>query len=235
MISVIIPTLNEAAALPAVLRAVAEAADGIEYETIIADGGSTDVTLTLARATENCRVVSSSRAGRAAQMNLGAAQARGEILLFLHADTLLPVGALAAVTVACARPGTVAGGGFARRYASPSRWLRLTCWLAGWRNRFFGWHLGDQAMFARRDAFLQLGGFREWDRFEDVDFSRRLARIGRVVTLRPPVVSSARRFQRRGPLRTTLADFGLTLRYLAAGKDDPPPPAVVFTTVQPRH
>ena len=212
MLSVIIPTLNEADALPRTLAAVKRAgAGGPPCEVIVADAGSADATLEVAR-TGGGVGVRSSRAQRAAQMNHGAAHARGEILLFLHADTLLPPGALGQVWEACARPGVV-GGGFARRYDSPSRWLRLTCWLATWRNRWFGWHLGDQAIFVRRAVFKKLGGFRDFDVFEDVDFSRRLAREGRLVTLEPPVCSSARRFAEHGAFRRSLADAWLMWRY----------------------
>ena len=215
MLSVVIPTLNEAKTLPRTLDALAAATnDGFACETIVADGGSTDGTLHEARA-RNCVCVLSTRAQRAAQMNAGAARARGTVLLFLHADTHLPPGAADRIAAACAQPEVV-GGGFARRYDSPSRWLRVTCALAERRNHWFGWHLGDQAIFVRRTVFEQLGGFRELDTFEDVDFSHRLRRAGKVVTLRPPVVSSARRFARKGPLLTSLADLALTLRYLAS-------------------
>lgn len=215
MISVIIPTLNEAGSLPATLYALERAAGEVRFEVIVADGGSADSTVELA-AGAGCRLVRLTRPQRAAQMNIGAAQARGAILLFLHADTLLPAGGLASVQAGCARPDVV-GGGFARHYDSPSHWLRFTCWLAGWRNRWFGWHLGDQAIFVRRVVFESLGGFRDLDVFEDVDLSRRLARTGCVVTLPQPVVSSARRFDRKGPFRTSLTDVGLTLRYLVGG------------------
>ena len=212
MLSVVIPTLNEAGALPRTLDSVAQAAIGAKaFEVIVADAGSRDATVEVARA-RGCLVVDSLRAQRAAQMNAGAACAHGEILLFLHADTLLPPGALALVSAACEQPGVV-GGGFARRYDSPSRWLRFTCWLAGWRNRWFGWHLGDQAIFVRRPVFEWLGGFRDFDVFEDVDFSRRLAGAGRLVTLKSPVFSSARRFIKQGTFRRSLADACLMGRY----------------------
>ncbi|MGH8165156.1 MAG: hypothetical protein ACREP1_12565, partial [Rhodanobacteraceae bacterium] len=93
--------------------------------------------------------------------------------------------------------------------------LALTSRLAELRNRLFGWHLGDQALFVRRDVFEQLGGYRDIPIFEDLDFSRRLRAAGRIITLRPPVVSSARRFEARGPFRTTLDDLRLSRRYLA--------------------
>ncbi len=114
-------------------------------------------------------------------------------MLFLHADTRLAPSALRALQAAL-RHEEVVGGGFARRYDSASPFLRATCALAEARTRFCGWFLGDQAIFVRRTVFAALGGFSAWDVFEDLDFSRRLARVGRVVTLRPPVVSSARRF-----------------------------------------
>jgi len=87
------------------------------------------------------------------------------------------------------------------------------------RNRTVGWHLGDQAMFVRKSAFFQLGGFREVDSFEDLDFSRRLGRFGRLVTLSPAVTSSARRFTEAGTARRTWCDLALTARYLIGGLD----------------
>ena len=212
MVSVIVPTLNESASLLGVLNALRKATGGAEYETIVVDGGSSDGTWELAAA-HGCVCVRSVRAQRAAQMNAGAAAAQGAVLLFLHADTLLPVGALAEVEGACGQVGVV-GGGFARRYDSPSRWLRLTCWFAEWRNRWFGWYLGDQAIFVRREVFAQLGGFRDFDVFEDVDLSRRLAQQGKLATLRPPVVSSARRFTETGAFHRSLLDASLLGRYL---------------------
>ena len=212
MVSVIIPTLDEEQTLPRTLTAVSAAAGGSEFEVIVADGGSTDGTVEVARA-RGCVCLPSPHAQRATQMNLGGAHAKGETLLFLHADTLLPPGALGLVEAACQHPG-VSGGGFARRYDSPSPWLALTCWLAEERNRWIGWHLGDQAIFTRKQSFEQLGGFRLMNLFEDVDFSRRLRRLGKLVTLHPPVVSSARRFDARGPFRTSMEDVWATLRYL---------------------
>jgi GT2 family glycosyltransferase len=150
-------------------------------------------------------------------MNLGAQRATGGALLFLHADTLLPRSALEQITTTLTQQEVV-GGAFSRRYDSPSVVLQLTCLLADWRCRWFGWFLGDQAIFVRRSTFEALGGYREWPQFEDLDFSRRLARAGRVVTLTPPLASSARRFARRGALRQTALDLLLTFRYLTMHK-----------------
>ena len=215
MISVIIPTLNEGAELPRTLAALSS--QGVPHEVLVVDAHSTDSTAILARE-GGANLIAGPRRQRAAQMNLGAAVARGEALLFLHADTRLPAGALAKMLASLAKPD-VAGGGFARRYDSPSPFLRLTCALAEVRTRAFGWFLGDQAIFVRQTAFAALGGFREWDSFEDLDFSRRMARVGRVVTLRPPVISAARRFDARGAVWTTWRDLRLTARYLSGGSD----------------
>ncbi|MEO8353685.1 MAG: TIGR04283 family arsenosugar biosynthesis glycosyltransferase [Chthoniobacteraceae bacterium] len=214
MIAVIIPTHDEAGNLPATLQSIAE--NSTRHEVLIVDAASGDDTSHLAR--ENgALVLDATRRHRAVQMNAGAMQARGETLLFLHADTRLAPTALNQIEVALREPGVI-GGGFARRYDSRSRFLRATCLLAEARSRLSGWFLGDQAIFVRREKFTVLGGFREFDLFEDLDFSRRMRREGGVVTLRPPVVSSARRFTLRGPLRTTLSDFKLTLLY-ALGRD----------------
>ncbi len=214
MISVIIPTHDEASHLPATLESIA--GNPAAHEVLVVDAGSGDGTGELAR-TMGARVQLNVRRQRAFQMNAGAMQARGDALLFLHADTRLAPTALNQIESALREPDVV-GGGFARRYDSRSLFLRATCLLAEVRSRLSGWFLGDQAIFVRREMFTALGGFRELDLFEDLDFSRRMRREGQVVTLRPPVVSSARRFTLRGPLRTTLSDFKLTLLY-ALGRD----------------
>ena len=212
MISIIIPTSNETQFLPATLAALAAASVGCRHEVLVVDAQSTDQTVAIARA-QRARVFSGATRQRAAQMNLGAERARGEVLLFLHGDTILPAGALAQIEIALLHPN-VSGGAFARRYDSRSRLLRVTCMLAYVRGRMSGWFLGDQAMFVRADVFRKLGGFRDLALFEDLDFSRRLRGEGRTVILRPAVISAARRFERRGPWRTTLHDFLLTCRYL---------------------
>ncbi len=217
MISVVIPAHNEAALLPQTFASVR--LQNAPHEIIVAGAGSTDETMELAEA-RGARVVESAHRQRAAQMNAGARMARGDSLLFLHADTLLAPPALDVIERAFRDPSIV-GGGFARRFQPTSSILRLTCALAELRTRCCGWFLGDQAIFVRRSVFERLGGFREWDVFEDLDFSRRLARTGRVVTLRPPVISSGRRFAAHGALRTTWSDSCLTLRYLAGRLPEP--------------
>ena len=212
MISILMPTFNEAAQLPATFASLR--AQTVAHEVIVVDARSTDETSAVARE-HGARVIESPYRQRAAQMNAGVRAARGEFLLFLHADTRLAPAALGKIADAF-RDSATLGGGFARRYDAPSWVLRLTCALAELRTRCFGWFLGDQAMFVRLSAFEELGGFREWDIFEDLDFSRRLARTGRVVTLRPPVISAGRRFTKRGAVRTTWSDLLLIARYALA-------------------
>jgi len=202
--------LNEGHVILSTLDAIA--ANATPYEIIVIDGGSSDGTAELAEK-KSKRVLRTMERNRAIQMNEGRRLANGNVLLFLHADTLLAPLALEAIASAMRR-SQVVGGAFARRYASRSVFLRMTCLLAELRGRTFGWFLGDQAIFVRSEVFDSLGGFREWEIFEDLDFSRRMQRVGEVVTLRPPVVSSARRFSARGPVRTTLSDFWLTCQYL---------------------
>lgn len=210
-ISIIIPAVNEAASLPATLDRLRT--QSIGHEVIVAVAPSYDGTASIAEA-NGCVVVESARRHRALQMNLGAARARGELLLFLHADTALGDGALEKIADALA-DGRAAGGAFARRYETPSHFLRLTCFLAELRGRMLGIFLGDQGIFVRRSIFEALGGFREIEIFEDFDFSQRLRRVGRTVTLRPPVFSAGRRFYSRGPFVTTYRDLLMTCRYLA--------------------
>lgn len=208
-ISIIIPATNEAEELPRCLARVR----GQPNEIIVVDAASDDGTGAVAEKL-GCQLLSLPQPHRARQMNLGADGARGRILLFLHADTLLPSGALGNVVDAIDRRGAV-GGAFSRRYRSRSVILAATTRLATLRNRLFGWHLGDQAIFVRRDIFDRLHGYRDIPIFEDLDFSRRLGAFGKTTTLTPPVFSSARRFAEKGPLRTTWDDLRLTRRFLS--------------------
>ncbi len=210
MISVVIPTWNEEANLARAIAAVRK--NPVVQEIIVVDGGSSDRTQSIAEEMGAHLIVAPVRQ-RASQMNDGAKNANGEILLFLHADLVLPANGLERVGKSLERVEVV-GGGFARRFDSPSLFLKATCAVAELRNRAVGWFFGDQAIFVRRSIFARLGGFRRWDPFEDLDFSRRLGRVGRMVTIRPPVLASARRFEREGPVVRTMRDFLLTLRYL---------------------
>lgn len=193
-VSVVIPVFNEASLLPQLLRRL----DKLDADIVFVDGGSTDETTDLLAASGYGHVAAPR--GRAAQMNAGAAAARGDILLFLHADTQLPFGAVGAVRFAV-RGGAI-GGSFDVILDSRRPLLRLVGALITLRSRITGVSSGDQAMFVTREAFDRLAGFAPVALFEDLDLSRRLKRLGPTARLRPPVVTSARRWEGRGALRT---------------------------------
>ncbi|HEV2149563.1 MAG TPA: TIGR04283 family arsenosugar biosynthesis glycosyltransferase [Longimicrobiaceae bacterium] len=201
----IVPALNEAERIVACLRSVAAQAG--PRELIVVDGGSTDGTPGLAR---ELATVAAGPRGRAWQMNVGGRLARGEVLLFLHADSVLPAGALTALRDALADP-RAAGGTFTLRFDTDRPWLRLYALLTRFRPRLF--HYGDQGIFVRREVFERLGGFAELPLMEDVDFLRRLRREGRVVLVPRPVTTSARRFLARGIVRQQLLNGALVLLY----------------------
>lgn len=207
-ITVIIPALNESAHIGA---AVATSLEQGADEVIVGDGGSTDSTDGVA-ASAGATVIAVTPPQRARQMNAAAAIATGDVLVFLHADSSFRPGALRALQQA-ARHQAVVGGGFRRRYRSASPALSVLCWLGNQRAESFGWFLGDQAIWARRDCFHQLGGFPHQPLFEDLDFARRLARLGPTALITPGIDTSARRFD-GGVLARTWRDVVLTLRHL---------------------
>jgi rSAM/selenodomain-associated transferase 2 len=204
-LSVIVPVLEEEGTLAATLARVRAA--GV-HELIVVDGGSRDGTCVVA-ARDADRVLAAP-AGRAAQMNAGAAVASGDVLLFLHADTLLPDGFATAIARALDDPATVAGR-FDVRLEGGSRLLPLVAAAINWRSRWTRIATGDQAIFVRRRAFEAVGGYAPVALFEDVRLTVALKRRGRIACLREHVVTSARRWERRGPLRTVLLMWGLRL------------------------
>ncbi len=211
-ISVIIPTLNEAENLAMVLAALGQR-EKRGNEVIVVDGGSEDETGSIAKQ-RGVKVINCSPAGRARQMNRGAEESQGDVLFFLHGDTVVPDGALDLIADVC-RNSSVVGGGFIREFDSDSQWLRWTCRLADWRSERGGVFLGDQGIFVRRDVFEKLGGYDETlQRCEDLQFSMKMRERGKVVALRPAVISSARRFEKLGPVGTTLRDGWWTVKHL---------------------
>lgn len=214
-ISVIIPTWNEAENLPATVESLRTG--GIE-DIVVVDGASSDGTADVADRLE-CRVFVESEADRAMQMNLGATVAAGKTLLFLHADTVVPKESICALRETMGVLPEYVGGGFARRFDSPSPILRKTCEWSEWRCRKYGIFLGDQGIFVLPEIFDRLGGFDEnFGPGEDIDFTMRMRRVGRTILLGPPVVSSARRFYKRGAIGQTVVDFLHARRLIAKAK-----------------
>jgi len=139
--------------------------------------------------------------GRACQMNAGAAISRGDVLVFVHADTQLPMNARIQIEQALLNPAYVVGR-FDVHFEPDTRWGRIISRMMNWRSRWSGIATGDQAIFVRRVCFEQLGGFSDVPIMEDIDFTRRLKRVGRMAALRSTVVTSYRRWEQGGPLKT---------------------------------
>jgi rSAM/selenodomain-associated transferase 2 len=213
-VSVIIPTLNEDAVIADTIAA-AEAAG--TQEIIVVDGGSVDRTREVASGL-GCRVLSAPK-GRALQMNAGAAAAGGATFLFLHADTRLPPDGIVQITRAL-DDERVVGGRFDVRLDGSQPVFRLieTCMNA--RSRMSRIATGDQAIFVRRSVFEALGGFAPIPLMEDVEFSSRLKRQGRLACLHSRVRTSARRWQTEGPWRTMARMWWLRALYAVGASPD---------------
>jgi len=211
LISIVIPALNEAPNLEGLLPDLAGRFP--EAEIVLVDGGSTDATAAVALRFPQIRLLASPR-GRARQMNAGARAARGDVLLFLHADTLLPEGALAAVEAAASDPGVVAGR-FDVRFDNPRPVFRMIAWFMNQRSRWSGISTGDQAIFVCLEPFRALAGYPDMPLMEDVELCRRLKRRGQMAPLRLSVTTSARKWEREGAVRTILLMWALRLLYLA--------------------
>jgi len=182
-------------------------------EVVLVDGGSTDATAAVAARSPRVRLLASPR-GRARQMNAGAGAARGDILLFLHADTLLPDGALAAVEAAVGDPGVVAGR-FDVRFDNPRRVFRMIAWFMNQRSRWTGISTGDQAIFVCREPFDAVGGYPDMPLMEDVELCRRLKHRGQMIALHLSVTTSARKWEQEGAVRTILLMWVLRFLYMA--------------------
>jgi rSAM/selenodomain-associated transferase 2 len=208
-LSIVIPVLNEGPRLERLLSSLAEHC--ADAETIVVDGGSTDDTRLVVSRFPSARLVVSPR-GRARQMNAGAREARGGVFLFLHADTSLPHDALEAIQAAMADPQTV-GGRFDVRFDSSRAIFRIIAYLINLRSRLSRITTGDQALFVRRTTFTALGGYPDMPLMEDVEFSKRLKRRGRIACLRLCVTTAARKWEHHGTLRTVLLMWRLRLLY----------------------
>ena len=206
-ISVIVPALNEAAQIADTLWSVTL---GPDDALIVVDGGSTDETMAIAR--RYTSQVVSSPSGRSRQMNCGAELARGDVLLFLHADTRLPAKGLEAVRDAVQLPQVV-GGSFRLAFHPATTPLQIVAWGTNMRTRWGKMPYGDQALFVRRALFEKIGGYEDVPFLEDVKLVQTLRRHGEMVCLKSAVQTSGRRWLQRGLMRTTLCNNMIMMLY----------------------
>ena len=201
--------LNEATAVASTLGACRRGAP--DAEIVVVDGGSIDSSVAIAQPL--CDKVISASPGRARQMNAGARASHGDVLVFVHADTIVSSSFAVDIASALSDPA-VAGGRFDVRLDSSAVLYRVIGAMISIRSRISRTATGDQAIFVRRDVFERLGGFPDVELCEDLEFSRRLKRAGRVACLRARVTTSARRWNRDGVMRTVVRMWLIRAMYL---------------------
>ncbi|HUV77446.1 MAG TPA: TIGR04283 family arsenosugar biosynthesis glycosyltransferase [Desulfobacterales bacterium] len=206
-ISVIIPALNEADNIAETLLSIGHENN---IQVIVADGGSRDNTVSIAQSL-GAKVINV-LPPRSKQMNRGAAEATGDVLLFLHADTRLPKSFDRLVLRSLARPG-IAAGAFELRIDAPTPALRLIERIANWRSRCLRTPYGDQAIFMLSRVFHAAGGFSDFPIMEDFELIRRLRKKGEIITVSASVLTSSRRWQNFGILKTTLINQLIIIAY----------------------
>lgn len=210
MISVILPVLNEERSIARTLRALVGQPS---LEVIVVDGGSQDATRAVVATFEGVRVVACGRANRGAQMNAGARVATGEVLLFLHADAVLPEAGLSVLEATLKDP-RVGGGCFQICFpADAPRQLRLVAWGINLRTRLFITATGDQGIFLRRALFEHFGGYQELPLMEDIELFNALKRVSRAVVLGAKIEISPRRWLKHGIWRTVIWMYLLRAAY----------------------
>jgi rSAM/selenodomain-associated transferase 2 len=204
-LSIIVPMLNEAAGIADALRALRD----LDAEIVAVDGGSSDKTLDCAA--PHADLLLETARGRARQMNAGAVAAKGEILLFLHADTILPLAADKIIKQSLANGAL--WGRFDVEISGNSACFSVIATMMNWRSRLTGIATGDQAIFVKRSAFEQIGGFPDQPLMEDIVISQRLKQLARPACLRHKVITAGRRWEKHGILRTILSMWWLRLRF----------------------
>lgn len=214
-LSIIIPVLNEEKNLANTLNQL-QAFRCSGHEIIVVDGGSADNSLMLAH--DGADTVIVSKAGRALQMNSGASAASGDVLLFLHADTVLPENA--AQMIFSFNHGINFWGRFDVRLSSNKMIFRLIEWMMNLRSRLTAIATGDQAIFIERILFEKVGGFPEIDLMEDVALSQQLKKLSRPACLKQKVVTSSRRWETKGVVATVLLMWKLRLYYFLGVSPD---------------
>jgi rSAM/selenodomain-associated transferase 2 len=213
-LSIVVPALDEAPGIVAMLEPLQPLRAG-GHEVIVVDGGSADDTLELARPFADRAIVAAT--GRALQMNAGAQVATGDVLLFLHADSLLPAGA--EVAIATALDSTFRWGRFDISLSGRARALKIVAVMMNLRSRWTGIATGDQGIFVEKALFARIDGYPDIPLMEDIALSTILKReAGRPACLRMRIVTSGRRWERRGPWRTIATMWRLRLAY-ALGAD----------------
>jgi len=208
-ISIIIPVFNEGAIIQQTLKNLLITSETAEI--IVVDGGSQDNTLELAKAM-GVKAIAISPGGRAKQMNFGAKFAQGDILLFLHADTTLPQNYTTILKDTLAKPNIIAGA-FELNIDAPQLSLRLVETLVNIRSRLFSLPYGDQAIFLKASVFQALGGFPELPIMEDFVFVRGLNKQGKIAIAPQAVLTSSRRWQKLGVVKTTLVNQLIIIGY----------------------
>jgi rSAM/selenodomain-associated transferase 2 len=208
-LSVIVPMLNECATIAGTLNTVRRGAP--DAEIVVVDGGSSDPSVAIARPL--CDALISARRGRARQMNAGARASHGDVLVFVHADTIVPRSFARDIALPLSNPAVV-GGRFDVQLDATALPYRIIGAMISLRSRISRTGTGDQAIFVRRDVFDRLGGFPDLDLCEDLEFTRRLKRAGPVACLRARVITSARRWNRDGVVRTVMRMWLIRAMYL---------------------
>lgn len=206
-LSIIIPALNEEPSLRKTFASISSHA----HEIIVVDGGSEDDTVKIAR--EYGSVVFTSKRGRGIQQHDGARHAQGEAFLFLHADTWLPKGFDIIIERTLSHPEVVLGA-FRLGHQRSGVSLRIIALMANLRSMLLKMPYGDQGLFMRRSDYFRVGGFRDLPLMEDVDLVRRLNKMGKFKLVRARVKTSARRYDRKGVVYTTVRNWSLMIRYL---------------------
>lgn len=208
MISIIVPVLNEEKAIENLLKGL-NSLKG-EKEIVVVDGGSSDSTVEIA---SNYGKVVRSKKGRGVQMNEGAKIARGNVLWFVHSDSKVSQNALEAIKKAI-EEGYIGGGFSLYFYDYDTRFMRFVSVTSNWRAKYLKLFFGDQGIFVRRDIFDELRGYKEIELMEDWDFSRRMAKKGRMKLLKARIGTSARRFKQGGQLKTLLLMHKIKILYV---------------------
>lgn len=208
MVSIIIPTLNEEAVIQKTLSHVLTQKGN--WEIIVSDGGSTDRTLEILKTFSTVKLIHSKK-GRSLQMNEGARHAKGEILLFLHADTLLLPNAIEKVENVMNQKNII-GGSFFLKFDADNIPFRIYSFFSKINHLLFTY--GDQGIFIRKKVFEAINGYKDMVLMEDVEIQQRLRKRGRFIKLHQPVITSSRRFVRRGIIMQQLQNVILVLLYL---------------------